>query len=385
MIFRRTTAWLAVAAAPFVAPASNAQTVYVVDDDGGPGVDFTALQPAIDVAGPLDRIEVRPGDYGAPLIDHAVTILGGPLVTAAWIEVAGVQGPFPVVLVDFAIDTRVLDCTAPVLVDTTGITQFATRKVTITDSSNVRLAGGTFDACPGWTDQMVIEDSTVFIDNLDIVANPFCYGGGQGIRAFGASVVTISNSSISGQTGYDSGGCLTSTSVDGGPAVFAFGTASVRLLRSTLSGGPGDLWIFGCGDSEMGPAVRLFESATVVSDGTFSAPNVQQISPLPALSIVGPPTPGSVADIRFEAVAGSSARIYLGRLPRLTPAGGSAIPWTNSAERGVSLGSAPASGMYSLPFTIPSLPRGTVIHLQASRTLANGATEFTNPAMLIVR
>ena len=66
-----------------------AQTVWVVDDDGGTGVDFTDLQPAVDAAAPGDVVLVRAGSYlpfqvdGKPLAivgdqDAQVVIAGPP-------------------------------------------------------------------------------------------------------------------------------------------------------------------------------------------------------------------------------------------------------------------------------------------------------------------
>jgi len=53
--------WIAALLAAVSAPAS-AKT-WIVDDDGGPGVDFTEIQPAIDAAASGDLILVRDGDY----------------------------------------------------------------------------------------------------------------------------------------------------------------------------------------------------------------------------------------------------------------------------------------------------------------------------------
>ncbi|QDU66288.1 hypothetical protein [Engelhardtia mirabilis] len=50
-------------------PVAAAGTVWVVDDDGGSGVDFTELQAAVDAAGPGDVVLVRAGDYGSLSID----------------------------------------------------------------------------------------------------------------------------------------------------------------------------------------------------------------------------------------------------------------------------------------------------------------------------
>ena len=47
----------------FLAPPLASSKTWIVDDDGGPGVDFTDIQPAIDAAAPGDLIVVRNGDY----------------------------------------------------------------------------------------------------------------------------------------------------------------------------------------------------------------------------------------------------------------------------------------------------------------------------------
>ena len=48
-----------------LAPLAASQTTWVVDPAGGPGVDFTDLDDALPVAGPLDVIDLRPGTHSA--------------------------------------------------------------------------------------------------------------------------------------------------------------------------------------------------------------------------------------------------------------------------------------------------------------------------------
>lgn len=58
--------------------------VWIVDDDGGPGVDFLDIPPAVAAAAPGDLILVRDGLYGAPYVDKGLTIAAdtghGPVV-----------------------------------------------------------------------------------------------------------------------------------------------------------------------------------------------------------------------------------------------------------------------------------------------------------------
>ena len=64
-----------------LAPTALAQRTFVVDDDGGPGVDFTAIQPAVDAAVAGDRILIRGGFYSAPTITKGVALFAGRDVT----------------------------------------------------------------------------------------------------------------------------------------------------------------------------------------------------------------------------------------------------------------------------------------------------------------
>jgi len=72
-ILPRTLIALALSAAPVAA-----QTTWLVDDDGGPGVHFTGIAAALAVAGPFDLIDVRAGQYGPFSVVRPARILGAP-------------------------------------------------------------------------------------------------------------------------------------------------------------------------------------------------------------------------------------------------------------------------------------------------------------------
>lgn len=60
------------------APALAQGVVWVVDDDGGAGVDFSDIQPAVDAASDGDLVLVRNGDYTAFVIDgKSLTVTAG--------------------------------------------------------------------------------------------------------------------------------------------------------------------------------------------------------------------------------------------------------------------------------------------------------------------
>ena len=56
--------------------AVGAGHVWIVDDDGGVGVDFTDIQPAVSAAAPGDSVLVREGSYRPFSVDFALTVYG---------------------------------------------------------------------------------------------------------------------------------------------------------------------------------------------------------------------------------------------------------------------------------------------------------------------
>jgi hypothetical protein len=73
---RSTSAALALAA-----PALAQGQLWVVDDGGGAGVDFTDVQPAVDAAAEGDTILIRPGNYTWVTIDAKSLVLIGEIAT----------------------------------------------------------------------------------------------------------------------------------------------------------------------------------------------------------------------------------------------------------------------------------------------------------------
>lgn len=112
----------AVAGALILAPLAAAD-VLVVDAQGGPGSDFTDLQPAVDAALSGDLLLVRPGQYGAFAIDgKALTIVGDsvvpqePIVAAARSTVRNLAAGVQVTLsgLELPFGLSLADCEGPV-------------------------------------------------------------------------------------------------------------------------------------------------------------------------------------------------------------------------------------------------------------------------------
>lgn len=375
----------------FAAASASAQTVIVVDDDGGVGVDYTEIQPAIDAAGPLDRIEVRAGSYGSFVASGPVSIIGkdsNPR-TALFDQgvFTGVLSEEIAVLADVRVNTLVLtDSDGSLIVD--GV---QADRIEVARCADVRLqksAGNAFLR----TETLEVVDS--FVQGMDLFILPFTAGieeDGHAAITSTRSTLYLTNCEIEGGAGGDQGLCWGGYIPDGGPAL-ALRSSDVRLMGSEINGGGPGWDCFGYPSGWPGPSVSFFDSGSTVveTDTTFyngsqGPGTVTSLPGLPWLALGGGTAPGTAALFDFHAEPGSALRAFLGRRPVVDAVPGLAVPLLHSAERGVSLGATPGTGSVSLPFVLPNLPTGTLIHVQSSRTAGSGATELSNSVTVVVR
>lgn len=381
-------------AALLLSPAL-AQNTYVVDDDGGPGVDFTDIQPAVDVAGALDVIEVRHGNYGDVLIDHPVTVLGetlgaGPNDRARPddVVVMGLAGSEAVVLADLLMDSLTgLDSAGMVLVDGGGVDDLDFERCEDVRLQNLDAAG--FQSRPKGlraTDSRVQCVGTLLWPSGASLDND----GGPCVVATRSSVI-LTDCEVRGGAGGDQQLCFGGRIPDGGPALLLM-ESEVRILGGRIEGGEAGYDCFGFPAGLPGDAIE-FDALSVVleSDASLNANQVTGAGSFvvedgqPWFTLSGANSPGGAATFSFHAEAASSLRAFLGRRPVVTELPGFQVPLFHTAERGLSLGSAPPAGLLDLPWTIPVLPAGTLIHVQGSRTLPGGQSELSNALTLVVR
>lgn len=371
------------------------QTVYLVDDDGGAGVDFLDIQPAVDAASPGDRIDVRAGTYSSVLIQEGITLMGeadvvimGSSFPSVSVRIEDIPANETVVVTDVELERTlvVFQCDGHVLID-----NVASLAVSVAFATNTSLQDCTFGRAT--------------FSNGSFVQLVSCTTPGGAI-AYDSTLV-IANSSMVGYSGGEgcTGGGLAGhiTPGDGGPGL-ELRDSTAWCLRSTFYGGAGG----GdeCGSWSPGSAahsIHAYSSSVITSGCTFgttpanwngapSLPNplilsgsLVDVPDFPAIDRVGASAP--LSPVRFDCFAGSgtSARLFVGRRGTNVPLQAGTIPLLHSSERGISLGPMPTSGVLSLQWTVPALPRGTLVYAQLWRTLQNGSTERSNGVTLVVR
>ena len=372
-----------------LAAPATAQAVWVVDDTPGPGVDFSTIQPAVDIATSLDRIEVRNGQYPGFIVDHGVTILGenSSQTFAPSMMVAGVATGETVVACGLDVDTiTVLDCTGTLVGN-----DIRSRLVSVTRASDVRFhqLKKVFSRL-----ELNVDDSFVQLTDSDlrgqdavgsgISGNP----GGPAVRASNGSTLFLTDTRAVGGYGESSSLCWGGQSGYGGEGVIV-DNSEVRLYRSDIQGGEGGLDCFGSLPPGLdGDAVRCVGAAVLIRSGTplaFPTCLGTDIPGLPIMTMAGGSVPASTATFSVFGAGGASTRLWVGRRATKEAFPGLEVPRLHSSERGISLGSMPTSGSRILPLTVPSLVPGTLIYAQASRTLSTGSSEFSNSVTLVVR
>ena len=210
--------------------AAVAGEVWVVDDDGGAGVDFADLQMAVDAAGAGDVILVQSGDYGSLSIEGVgLTVVaeadGVVRVAAPW-TVSGIGADEQVVL-------RGLELGAP-------------------------LPGGV---------EIVACDGDVWLEDCRLVASPSTQGSVDAVRVEQSARVVLARCSIEAGASLTVG--LFEAPADGGNAVHAR-DSRLAVLECDLVGGDGGHAAAesSAAGAEGGSGLRLVSSVAYVAGGS---------------------------------------------------------------------------------------------------------------------
>lgn len=178
--------------------------VIVVDDNGGPGVDYTDLPPAIAAAASFDVILVSPGSYSSFVLSKDVTILGTGtgVFIAPGSQITGIGAGKRAVLCDLLPrDLRVQTCAGTVVLDgvimETGWPTALTNLLVVDDCADVRAIRCQLGTSNEWAGSR--GGARVTQSRMEIVQSLVNGGAGASVSCgaghAGDAAVTASNTS----------------------------------------------------------------------------------------------------------------------------------------------------------------------------------------------
>lgn len=248
-------------------PALAQDKVWVVDDSGGPGVDFADLPPAIAAASPGDVLLLRTGTYSKPVLDKGLTLQAdqGAAVKVPGLRVELVPGGQRVAIFGLTSSesasisdcggkvwiegcrfetlvwgspgaVNVLDCADVVLVDVVGIGRSITPTPGLkTSNSSVHVFECTFEGSNGsWTDAFpgsalpMVPGPGALHESGELMALASTFSGGKGFTPFDPTI----------------GQCVSLVQAAGAPGASLLAPSSMRDCQ--LHGGLGG-FSFTCG------------------------------------------------------------------------------------------------------------------------------------------
>lgn len=183
--------------------------VWVVDDNGGPGVDFTDVDPAVAAATDGDTLLIRPGSYSDLIIfDKSLSVIAdtGPTPTIAGASVRNVSAG--------------------------KIVRLAGLKIQSPTEVGLQIKNS---AGHVWIEDCSVFGAAGFGDFIS--PNPHSTGY-SGVEVNSSSAVSMNNCSISAGAGSEYIP-LVGINGDGGDAIKIFGPSKVAISGSTIQGGQG--------------------------------------------------------------------------------------------------------------------------------------------------
>lgn len=333
------------------ATALAQSTTYVVDDNGGPGVNFTDLPPAIAAASDGDVLIVRAGNYSAFQLTKGLTILGeSDARVRPGVVVLGLQTGLHAVFSHLSLTDLVLqDCVGAVIVDNSTIdeTHFigpALSQVDINNCDDVRFhrttvaAKGQLIGVPAAPTGVTITDSRVEFASCSVKGAPggnYIYGhagkGGIGMECRSGARVHIALTSVFGGDGGIScpnvstcwgGNGNWALAIEGGAEVLVAGIAGNEIRGGArgagwLPGYPGQAAYLLTGASLRWSGAEFFVGAGGGAPIAYW-PNstLLHVTPDdPTVEVVGDPTPGASIAVVLHGAFGTNARLQQGHQP----------------------------------------------------------------------
>lgn len=398
-------------------PPGHANTI-VVDDNGGPGVAFTDIQPAVSAAAPGDLIVVFPGSYSSFVVDKGLTIVAnGSAVVAGTISVQHVT-TIRTLLAGLTCDYLVLASTPRVVIaenlTVRGSSSSSAACVVVSSCADVRFqrlhVGGQYSSGHG-APGMVVDGSRVELvrcdvrgrDGLDGFNFPWPFHGGDGIQALNGADVHLSLSTVRGGDGGDNGSTIlfNTHAGDGGDAldvsesrVLVTGTPAESLAGGAngvaddftclIDGAAGRALRIGAGSTARVSGLALHggyencfggEIPPISNQGTL----IQPVLADPSLERTsGALVAGQPVTFVLHGAPGTQLRLRLGRRPIVDPLAPGYEDRLVEQLRGYDVGVCPPSG--SLAFDIgtsSATPLGALLVFQALAFDGSGASELS--------
>ncbi|WP_145195003.1 hypothetical protein [Planctomycetes bacterium Poly30] len=400
-----------VASLASLVPLASAQAVFVVDDDPGAGVTHSTIAAALAVAGPLDRVDVRPGTYGRFDLVRPTRLMGeaGVVVTGES-RIINLPASSTTVVTDLELERLIMStCAGTVLLDALTVTAgHSSFRAAACDDVRVRALVA---APPLATGPALVEISAsrVQFDDCLIQAGPESDrdNGQHGLTAVNSSFVHFTGTTVTGGRGGDYTDPAAPGQAGLGGNGLSVNSSDIRLVGSTVMGGGGGLDLTQpFGDAPNGTGFRscggLHDRWDTMISGGNEPMNSNAQGPvenftcgaaynggatLPGFYLTGTTfLPGSPVTMTMRSGAGGQLTIILGRIPVSIPVMGSRIPLLVQRARSAPLGTVPISGEITIPFAVPGpLTRGTVMFLQTERDSAINGLEMSNATAIIVR
>jgi hypothetical protein len=402
------------AAAALLAVPSFAD-VYIVDDDGGPGVDFTDLPAATASAAPGDVLLVQPGNYSGFSTANGIAVLGqgdGVHVTSPTF-IVGVPAGQVLRLAD--LDMTTLDfsgCSGVVVLD--GVTALgnggSTQALFVGDCADVRVIGSKASfSQAGWNSGHGLWSQSARVECVDTKL----YGrsgingsgtsssgsGGSGVRILSGSRAHLVLCEAKGGSG-GPGSILCFPFFGGGnggdgirmetSTLWAMGEPSVSVIVAG-AGGSGNP---NCSEGFPGFALRLLtgsymrhsgQSITGAAfvDGTSTLASPPLLDPY--LQRFGTAFAGTQVRFNVYGEAGDEVTLFLGRNAVVQPLPGVLVEKLTSEERAFPLGPIPTGGFATFLFNLPpTMTAGFTFYAQA-RVMRDSQELRTNSTPVVVR
>ena len=404
---------LAVAAALLVSAASPAPAVqiHLVDDDGGRGVHFVDLPPAIAAARPGDVLLVRAGAYSSFVLDKGLRVLGEPGVQVAGPLASAVRSvPFGQVAVLSRL--RVAELHVESCAGTVVLQDLDTWQLRLDASADVRVAH--LPASPGMEPQVSVQAARLELVGCSLRGARGLdswgwgdAGAGQPALSAGADArVHATHVVMRGGNGGNMYGDTMNRAGDGGPAVLAQGApAAARVVLAgtnweLVRGGDGGISDSCALDGRGGPGVRSLGALVLHSRVQFaggdsqcygSAPPVEGASVIELepeivrLELLDEPRAGRWLRFVVHAPPGSTGELAVGDEP-LVGRSTDLIEERVQARRLVPIFPVQGGGKFVGSVRVsPNAVMGSLVLAQARLSCVCGRTQRSNSVVGVVR